>query len=204
MNEFDVKAAEWDKNPMHWDRSSAIAKGIIAEIPLLPHFTAMEYGAGTGILSFFLKDNLKEILLLDNSAEMIRLTNEKISSSGAKNLKTKLFDLEHADLENEKFDLIFTQMVLHHVTDISSILSRFKKLLNPGGYLAIADLYKEDGSFHGEGFTGHNGFNPDSLSSLLKGDGFKEISYRKCFVINRKIAENQIKEFEVFLLIAHI
>ncbi|MBK9389525.1 MAG: class I SAM-dependent methyltransferase [Bacteroidetes bacterium] len=204
MNEFDIKAAEWDKNPMHWDRSAAIAKGIIAEIPLLPHFTAMEYGAGTGILSFFLKDHLKEILLLDNSAEMIRLTNEKILSSGAKNLKTKLFDLEHADLEDEKFDLIFTQMVLHHVTDISSILSRFKKLLNSGGYLAVADLYEEDGSFHGEGFTGHNGFNPETLTSVLKCDGFKEISYRKCFVISRKIAENQIKEFEVFLLTAHI
>jgi hypothetical protein len=28
MNEFDVKAAEWDNNPMHWARSEAIANEI--------------------------------------------------------------------------------------------------------------------------------------------------------------------------------
>jgi hypothetical protein len=25
MNEFDIKAAGWDQNQMHWDRSEAIA-----------------------------------------------------------------------------------------------------------------------------------------------------------------------------------
>jgi hypothetical protein len=30
MNEFDIKAAEWDKNPMHWDQSEAIANEIKA------------------------------------------------------------------------------------------------------------------------------------------------------------------------------
>jgi hypothetical protein len=34
MNEFDIKAAEWDTNPMHWDRSEAIAKEILNRIPL--------------------------------------------------------------------------------------------------------------------------------------------------------------------------
>ena len=63
MNEFDAKAAEWDKNPMHWDRSEAIANEIIKLIPLKKKMTALEYGAGTGITSFLLKDYLKEITL---------------------------------------------------------------------------------------------------------------------------------------------
>ncbi len=32
------------------------------------------------------------------------------------------------------------------------ILEKFHDLLNPSGYLAIADLYPEDGSFHGLSF----------------------------------------------------
>ena len=73
MNEFDIKAAEWDKNPMHWDRSEAISNQIKKLIPLSKQMTALEYGAGTGITSFLLKDHLKEITLMDNSSEMVRL-----------------------------------------------------------------------------------------------------------------------------------
>jgi tRNA (cmo5U34)-methyltransferase len=201
MNEFDIKAAEWDKNPMHWERSAAIATEILKGIQLKPHFRAMEYGAGTGILSFLLKDHLMEILLLDNSAEMIRLTDEKIAASGVKNLKTKFFDLEHSELTGEKFDFIFTQMVLHHVSDIESILSKFHDLLNPGGFLAIADLYPEDGSFHGAEVNVHHGFDVAKLSEILKKNHFSNISHKECFVINRQISENETRSFPVFILI---
>jgi tRNA (cmo5U34)-methyltransferase len=202
MSEFDNKAADWDQNPMHWDRSVAIADEILKILPVKPDFRAMEFGAGTGILSFLLKDHLKEILLIDNSAEMIRLTNEKIAASGAGNLQTRFFDLEHSDLKGDKFDLIFTQMVMHHVSDIEMIFNKFHTMLSPGGYLAIADLYSEDGSFHGEGFDGHRGFDPDDLSAILQKKQFTNISHEECFVISRAISESETKEFPVFLITA--
>jgi tRNA (cmo5U34)-methyltransferase len=202
MNEFDIKAAEWDQNPMHWDRSEAIAIEIKKMIPLNTEMRVLEYGAGTGITSFLLKDHVKEITLMDNSSEMVRLMTEKIKTSKAKNLKVLNFNLEHSDYKNERFDLIFTQMVLHHVTDIDLIISRFKKLLNPGGFLAIADLYPEDGSFHGDDFTGHRGFDVEILSNRIRNQGFTDISHRKCFVINKKISDSETKQFDVFLLIS--
>lgn len=202
MNEFDIKAAEWDKNQMHWDRSETIAKDIMQLIPLDNTMTALEYGAGTGITSFLLKDKVKEITLMDNSTEMVKITKGKINSSGATNLKTIVFDLENADYTDDKFDLIFTQMVLHHVKDIQSITSRFYDLLNKGGYLAIADLYEEDGSFHGDGFTGHKGFNPGNLSEMITELGFRQVSVRKCFTIDKKVLEKETKKFDLFLMIA--
>jgi tRNA (cmo5U34)-methyltransferase len=202
MNEFDSKAAQWDMNPMHWDRSAAIANEIRKLIPLTTEMKALEYGAGTGITSFLLKDNLKDITLMDNSVEMIKVMNEKIGSSGAKNLRTLYFDLEKDEYTEEKFDLIFTQMVLHHVHDTDKIISRFYRLLNKGCHLVIADLYEEDGSFHGEGFTGHNGFNIRSLSEILRNNLFSEISNRTCFIIDRKISETESKKYEVFLITA--
>jgi tRNA (cmo5U34)-methyltransferase len=202
MNDFDSKAAQWDLNPMHWDRSAAIAKEIRNLIPLTKEMKALEYGAGTGITSFLLKDYLRDITLMDNSPEMVKVMNEKIGSSGAKNLKTMYFDLEKEEYPDEKFDLIFTQMVLHHVNDTDKIINRFYKLLNKGCHLVIADLYEEDGSFHGEGFTGHNGFNIDSLSGILSKHMFSEISNRTCFIIDRKISETESKKYEVFLIAA--
>jgi len=202
MNEFDIKAGEWDKNPMHWDRSEAVAKEIVSLIPLNKEMSALEYGAGTGITSFLLRDYLKEITLMDNSSEMIKVINEKIKASKVKNLRTLNFNLESDEYKEKKFDLIFTQMVLHHVVDIENIINKFHLLLNPGGFLVIADLYEEDGSFHGEGFTGHNGFNIDKLSDILRKKSFMNVSDKTCFIIDRKISETESKQFKVFIMTA--
>lgn len=202
MNEFDIKAAEWDNNPMHWERSEAIVNEIIKLIPLSSKMTALEYGAGTGIGSFLLKDHLKKITLMDNSSEMVKVINEKIRSSKVNNLRALNFNLE-TDLYREgRFDFIFTQMVLHHVNDIEKIINTFHTLLNPQGYLAIADLYEEDGSFHGDGFSGHKGFNIDSLSGTLGKNRFSDIIHKTCFVINRKISETETQQYEVFIIVA--
>jgi tRNA (cmo5U34)-methyltransferase len=203
INEFDIKAATWDNNPMHWDRSVAITDQIKKLIPIKKRMTALEYGAGTGIASFLLKDYLKNITLMDNSSEMVRVMNEKIKTLKAKNLKTLNFDLENSDYTRGKFDILFTQMVLHHVTDIENIIRKFYSLVNPDGYIAIADLYPEDGSFHGKGFTGHLGFDPTELSRFLIKQGFEDISHRQCFIINKEISDTETKQFDVFLLIAH-
>ena len=202
MNEFDIKAAEWDNNPMHWNRSEAVAKEIKSLIPLNKGMSALEYGAGTGITSFLLRDYLKEITLMDNSSEMINVINAKIKTSEVKNLRTLNFNLETDEYKEGKFDLIFTQMVLHHVVDIENIISNFHLLLNPKGFLVIADLYEEDGSFHGDGFTGHNGFNVVKLSDILRKNSFLNIKNRTCFVIDRKISETESKQFEVFIMTA--
>lgn len=201
-SEFDTKAADWDKNPMHWDRSVAITDLIKKLIPLNKDMSALEFGAGTGIASFLLKDYLKEITLMDNSVEMVKVINEKIKATRAKNLRALHFDLENEDYSEGKFDLIFTQMVLHHINDVGKILGKFHDLLNPGGYLAIADLYPEDGSFHGHEFTGHKGFDVEVLSESLRHKGFRNISHRKCFVIDRKISETDTRQVDVFLMTA--
>jgi 2-polyprenyl-3-methyl-5-hydroxy-6-metoxy-1,4-benzoquinol methylase len=187
---------------MHWDRSEAIADKIKSKVPLNESMTALEYGAGTGITSFILKDHLKKITLMDSSAEMVRIMNEKIKASSVNNLEVLSFDLEHEDYLKQKFDLILTQMVLHHVNDIDNIITKFHTLLNTGGYLAIADLYPEDGSFHGEGFDGHKGFDVELLSDLIAQKGFKNINHEQCFAINKKVSETETKRFEVFLLTA--
>ncbi|MBE0652775.1 MAG: class I SAM-dependent methyltransferase [Bacteroidales bacterium] len=202
MNEFDIKASEWDKSDMHRERAVAIAREIIRQIPMNREMTALEFGAGTGLLSFMIKDHLKEITLIDNSEGMVKVLNEKLKAEKADNLKVIKADLEHEDFSPGRFDLIYTLMVLHHVGDVETIIQKFHDLLNPGGHLAIADLYSEDGSFHGEGFQGHLGFDPGSLSALLDKCGFISISHSKVYVIDKAISETRSKRFDVFLMTA--
>ena len=197
MSEFDSRAREWDNDKMHMDRSMAIADEMKKNIPPDRKITALEYGAGTGILSFMLREKLSEIVLMDSSREMIKVCEEKKEFYRADHIKPLWFDLEQQDYDGN-FDMIFNQMVLHHVSDINLILNKFYSLLNPGGKLIIADLYPEDGSFHGEGVHVHLGFNPEKLGKELLTTGFRTFSSSVCFTIKRPTGI----EYPVFLLIA--
>ena len=204
MNEFDHKADEWDKNRMYHERAAAVAEEIRKVIPLNREWRALEFGPGTGLLSLLLKDRLKEITLIDSSTGMVRVLREKIAAEGVKNLRVLHLDLEHEDPGDEKYDLIYNLMVLHHVSDVRKMIRKFRDMLNPGGYLAVADLCSEDGSFHGEGFKGHRGFDPAGLSATFKEQGFDEVSHRKVYVIDKIMSDGTRKQFEVFLMTASL
>lgn len=200
MNEFDARARDWDSNPIHWERSEAIAKAILKQIPVKPGMKALEYGAGTGILSFLLADNFAEITLMDNSTAMVQVMHEKIANTQLKHLKPLVFDLEQSDYDTQKFDFIFSQMVLHHVLEPQLLLTKFYQMLNPNGYLAIADLYPEDGSFHGDEFNGHKGFDTSALQAHLEKTGFTNVITQPCYTI-RKTINDTVREFPIFLMV---
>jgi len=198
MSEFDARAREWDKDKMHMDRSVAIAAELEKMIPINPFMKALEYGAGTGILSFLLKDRFAEITLMDNSQEMIKVCAEKTAFYQTNHILPIWFDLEHKDYDDH-FDIIYNQMVLHHVNDYEVLIYTFYSMLNPGGYLAIADLYPEDGSFHGPDVKVHLGFDPEKLTEILMMAGFKNINYQTCFEVKRESGA----KYPVFLLVAN-
>jgi ubiquinone/menaquinone biosynthesis C-methylase UbiE len=201
-NHFDTVARDWDKNKVHINRTRAIAKCFLEMIETHKEMKAMEFGAGTGLLSFALKKHFAEITLMDSSAEMIKATFEKILYADDKHLIPLFFDLEQKNYTKQKFDVIFSQMAMHHVKDVDSMLLKFYKLLKPGGKLAIADLYTEDGTFHDIQFNGHYGFDPDQMTLQLSKTGFKNINHRNCYVIKKDNGEKPKKKYPVFLLVA--
>ena len=189
---------------MYHERAAAVAEEIGKAIPLNREWRALEFGPGTGLLSLLLKDRVKEITLIDSSTGMVRVLNEKIAEEGIENLRVLHLDLEHEYPGDEKSDLIYNLMVLHHVSDVGKIIGKFRDMLNPGGYLAVADLCSEDGSFHGVGFSGHRGFEPARLAAVLEEGGFADISHRKAYVIDKEMADGSRKQFEVFLMTASL
>ena len=202
MNDFDDKAKLWDQNQMHLERTRAVAEEVLKCISLAPSMKALEFGAGTGLLSYFLKDRLASVTLMDTSVEMLQMAESKLTAADHHRIKTVYFDLEKLEYEGDNFNIIFSQMVMHHIADVKSILRKFNNMLSPGGYLAIADLYSEDGSFHGPEVEVHHGFEPDTLTSQLMELGFDQIAVSQCFVINKKIVTGDFREYPVFLLTA--
>jgi tRNA (cmo5U34)-methyltransferase len=201
MSHFDSAAVDWDKNNVNTLRSEAIAKQLKEMKLLKPGMKAMEFGAGTALLSFILKDHFSSVTLIDSSQEMIRVCNEKIAINKTSHFKAIKIDLETEHFE-DNFDIIYSQMVFHHIIDIGKMIQKFYHLLEESGFLAIADLYAEDGTFHSEGFTGHKGFDPEWLSNVMQKSGFVDISYKPCYVQKKLHADGILKEYPVFLMVA--
>ena len=161
---FDERAKNWDEDPMKSARAAAVAAGIRARLPLNANMCGLEYGCGTGLLSFALHDALRQITLADSSPGMLAVLQEKIDAQRISNMRPVRLDLTRDPLPPERFDIIFSLMTFHHIPDTDAILRDLHTLLANPGYLCIADLDSEDGSFHGSDFSGHRGFDRNTLA----------------------------------------
>lgn len=198
---FDSKARQWDDNPVFVERGLAIAQAVRDSVPLNRGMRVLDYGCGTGLLSFPLRDAVGDMLLADTSPGMLEVAAEKIAAHGAAQMRTAKLDLLTDPLPAEPFDLIVTAMTLHHIPDTDRILRVFHDLLKPGGYLCIADLDREDGSFHGIEVDVHHGFEHDALAGRTSQAGFTDAAFRTVFTITKTHASGS-RDYPVFLMTA--
>lgn len=201
MNDFDSKARTWDQNPQNVERASILANIISENLDKGALYSAMEYGCGTASLSFNLVRHFKSLLLADTSEGMLEIAKEKFQNTDLKDVKYINPDAIFNTGQQQIFDLIFTSMTLHHVDDIEDLLKKFYKLSHKGTLLCIADIYPEDGSFHGSGFTGHLGFDPEVLKGTLQACGYETLSYKKCCDVVKQIEGGGTGVFPVFIMI---
>jgi 2-polyprenyl-3-methyl-5-hydroxy-6-metoxy-1,4-benzoquinol methylase len=198
---FDSRARQWDDNPVFQERGLKIAQAVRRAVPLHPGMSALDYGCGTGLLSFPLRHELGAILMADSSGGMLEVVNEKIAAQGVANMTTLQLDLLADPPPAQRFDLIVTAMTLHHVPDTDQILRIFHGLLKPGGTLCIADLDQEDGSFHGIEVDVHHGFDRADLGRRATRAGFSDVQFQTVFSIAKE-RENGTRDYPVFLMAA--
>jgi ubiquinone/menaquinone biosynthesis C-methylase UbiE len=199
--DFDARAATWDDDPSKVERAQAVAEAIAREVALSPSMRALEYGAGTGLLSFLLRDKLGEITLADVSDGMLDVARGKIAAAGDPRMHAVRLDLSAGDVVPGAFDIIYSLMTLHHIPDTDGILRRFHDVLAPLGVLCIADLDTEDGSFHGAGFDGHKGFDREALRAKSIAAGFAEARFATAYKMHKE-AGGRMRTFPIFLMVA--
>jgi len=197
MNPFDSKAAEWDDNPGRREMIRKIAAAIQAAVPLAKTMSAMEFGCGTGLLSRELLPMVGKIAAIDLSPRMIEQLQKRIAEAGLKNITAHCLDIFKSQPVGP-FDLIFSAMALHHVQNTDALLDRFAALTAPGGWIALADLDTEDGTFH-DGTSGpvHHGFDREELMQKLRARGFSETAAATAHTMHKND-----RDYPVFLIIA--
>ena len=198
---FDDAARTWDEKPSRVKLAGAVAKAIDARIPLDSSMAALEYGCGTGLVSVALAPLLGSITAADSSPEMLKVLKEKIKGMKIENMSAMLLDLTQDYSMQRRFHLIYTSMTLHHIGPVADLIGEFHKLLYPGGWLAIADLDKEKGDFHGDApGVAHHGFERRALEKILKEKGLTGIQTVTAHEIRKEVRKGKIKTYPVFLM----
>jgi ubiquinone/menaquinone biosynthesis C-methylase UbiE len=202
MTNFDERAKDWDSDPKKVERARVVAEAIRNIIPLSKNMKALEYGCGTGLVSFALQEDLSQITLADTSQGMLDVLGDKIAKADVANMHPVRLDLASDPLPVEKYHITYSLLVLHHVHDARGILRKFYDVLEPNGYLLVADLDKEDGSFHTDGTTDvHLGFERSELQEWTEAIGFGNVQFSTAYEIKKEINGKE-KAFPVFLMVA--
>ncbi len=196
IDNFKHKSKSWDMNSRRVKNAEAIAKLIVKNINLREDMKLMDFGAGTGLLTYFIAPFVSKITAIDNSPSMLLEFKNKASEFKCKT-ETIEKDLSMETID-AKFDGIVSSMTIHHLEDTTALFKKLYNMLDSGGFIAIADLDSEDGSFHSDN-TGvyHNGFNREVLKNIAKDAGFKDVKFDLASKIEKPHAT-----FTVFLMTA--
>ena len=198
MSTFDERARDWD-TPERRERADAVAAVIRESIGPVATMRAIDVGAGTGLLGLALADDVGEMVLAEPSEGMLAVVREKLAAGGARNVTAIRLDLTVDPPPLERFDLVVSLLVLHHIADTARALSAIRGLIRPGGRIALADLDAEDGSFHDPDAEGihHRGFERAELIEMTRAAGFADVEIRTASEIER-----DGRRYPVFLLLA--
>jgi 2-polyprenyl-3-methyl-5-hydroxy-6-metoxy-1,4-benzoquinol methylase len=196
MSRFDAAAAEWDKGDIRQSIAFNTAEAILSNIPLDSEMDLLDFGAGTGLLTYRIAPSVRSVTAVDTSPKMLEVLQSK--STPEHRIKTVCGDITQVPL-SETFDGIISSMAMHHVKDTEGFLKTLYDHLRPGGFIAVADLDKEDGSFHSHGNDGvfHFGFDKEALKAMAEKCGYTDVRFKTALTI-----EKPNKSYPVFLLSA--
>ena len=201
---FDDLAATWDDAPDKLERSRALAAAIVDALALDTSMTALDYGCGTGQLTWELAPHLDHITLADTSTGMLDVVRRRLADRpDADRFRALHLDLA-TDASPETYDLIYSALVLHHIDDTATILRALYASLKPGGWLAVADLdHDPENHYHGHDhdFDGHLGFQRDALAADAVAAGFDAPTFRTATTLTKDHGDGP-HDFDLFLMTA--
>ena len=203
MVDFDAMAATWDDQPRRRERARRIAEAVRGAVPLRADMHALEIGAGTGILSRSLAAELGSVTVTDASGGMVEAATAALNDARFRHLTAMRLDVEADPLPEERFDLIMSQMALHHMGDVAAVIRRLFEIAAPGAWIALVDLdHDEHGDFHShmDDFHGHHGFHRSDIARWLGEAGFVDVATSTALEMDPG-ADHHHQRFPLFLAV---
>ena len=152
-------------------------KGVAeALLKLMPPMVIADLGAGEGTISQLMAQRAKKVIAIDNSEKMVEFGSELARKHGILNLEFRLGDIEDVPIRTGTVDLAFLSQALHHARHPHRAVEEARRILKPGGRIAVLDLnrhhFEEAREMYADVWLG---FTELELERYLKDGGFKNV-----------------------------
>lgn len=203
VERFNTIAEGWDEDPKRVLMGQKVARAMRAALALGGKEVALEFGAGTGLVTLLMAPRLAHLTVLDASAGMLTVLRQKCARKRLANVRILEGSVPER-LPDGPFDLIYSSMTLHHVEDVPGLLKVLAGHIKPGGRIALADLDAEDGSFHAGNVQGvaHHGFERATFAGWLDAAGFADVRFSTAYTVHKEHADGTAGNYPIFLAVA--
>jgi ArsR family transcriptional regulator len=172
-------------------------KGIAeALLKLMPPMVIADLGAGEGTISQLMAQRAKRVIAIDNSEKMVEFGSELARKHNIANLEYRLGDIEDVPIRGGTVDLAFLSQALHHASHPERAIAEARRILKPGGRIAVLDLnrhhFEEAREMYADLWLG---FTELEIEGYLKNAGFKNV---ETAVVHR---ETEAPFFETMLAV---
>ena len=138
----------WDAYVVHAElvargRGFAALRDRIIELANpLPCFTAVDVGAGTGLVTLPLAERVEHVWAIDIAPQMCDYLRVKAASAGLENVDAAAASAISLPLVDESVDLVVSNYCFHHLSDPDKrrALSEAYRVLRPDGRLVFGDM----------------------------------------------------------------
>ncbi len=147
-------------------------------LALLPQGDSiLEIGIGTGSLLTDLAARASRVIGVDHSPAMLEEARRKLTEAGLDSIDLRLGEMTHLPVPDASVGCVVANMVLHHAADPLAVLGEIRRVLLPGGVLALADLARHEREAAREQLADQwLGFEEEELAGWLKTTGFANVA----------------------------
>lgn len=147
-----------------------------ALLELMPPMVVADLGAGEGTFSLLLARRAAKVIAVDNSARMVEYGAEQARRHGTGVLEYRQGDLEELPIDDASVDLAFFSQSLHHAIHPEHALAEARRILRPGGRIAVLDLvqhrFEEARELYADLWLG---FSEVEMEAMLARSGFTNV-----------------------------
>ncbi len=170
---FAGAAAEWDRirNELYGSRFD-----LHAVLPLLPGSSVVaDLGCGAGELAALMARHVRNVIGVDNSAEMLKAAKKR--ANGLTNLDLRRGELTALPLNDGEADAALMILALTYVPAPQAAVNEMARVIEPGGRGVVVDLLRHDREdFRRQLGQKWSGFEADDVKRMLTAAGFKNVT----------------------------
>ena len=139
---WEDAAAGWGRRAQaEGDWAMPVSVWMLDRLGLQPGQRVLELASGTGDTGFLAAELIRPggtLISSDGAAAMVDVARERAAARGLVNVEFRQLELEWIDLETASVDAILCRFGLMLILDPSAALQEMRRVLRPGGRLALA------------------------------------------------------------------